>query len=122
MVNANGEIKVGRGVEQLENEWPFQNGTGRSKRFLKILTERAVTTEDERLFLGFTTISEKANSFFRKWLFPWRTLLWEGEESSSGPHLNTLNPTIRSTGRIKTKSLRSLFVVKVMNATYQHYS
>ncbi len=39
-------------------------------RFLKILTERAVTTEAGSLFQYFTTRTESADPLLRRWLAP----------------------------------------------------
>ncbi len=41
-----------------------------SNIFLKILTERAVTTETESLFQYLMTLDEKADPFLRRWLLP----------------------------------------------------
>ncbi len=45
-----------------------------SNRFLKALTEGAVTTEAGTLFQYFTTITENADPLLRRWLAPWSTL------------------------------------------------
>ncbi len=42
-----------------------------SNRFLKTLTEGAVTTEAGSLFQYFTTLTENADPLLRRWLAPW---------------------------------------------------
>ncbi len=46
-----------------------------SRRFLKTLTEGAVTTEAGSLFQHFTTLIENADPLLRWWLAPWITLM-----------------------------------------------
>ncbi len=45
-----------------------------SNRFLKILTERTVTTEAGSLFQHFTSLTQNADPLLRRWLAPWSTL------------------------------------------------
>ncbi len=45
-----------------------------SNRFLKTLTEGAVTTEAGSLFQYFTNLTENADPLLRRWLAPWSTL------------------------------------------------
>ncbi len=45
-----------------------------SNRFLKTLTEGAVTTEAGSLFQYFTTLTENVDPLLRRWLAPWSTL------------------------------------------------
>ncbi len=64
-----------------------------SNRFLKTLTEGAVT-EAGRLFPYFSTLTENADPLLRRWLAPWSTLQGcplrprrvEGENTSSDQH------------------------------------
>ncbi len=44
------------------------------KPFLEILTVGYVTTEVGSLFQYFTTLTEKTDPLFRRWLVPWSSL------------------------------------------------
>ncbi len=79
-----------------------------SNRFLKTLTEGAVTMEAGSLFQYFTTLTEKADPLLQRWLAPWGTLegcpLWPrragGRKSKFGliskRPLNILKAVMRS--------------------------
>ncbi len=65
------------------NGWYAGRGLGRwgktsvqtfSIFFLKELTEGTVTTGAGSLFQYFTTFTQKADPFLRRWLLPWSTL------------------------------------------------
>ncbi len=76
MKNVNGWYAGGKGGGVF-SQWGKLGKTSvqtSSNRFLKTLTEGAVTTEALSLFQYFKTLTENADPLLRRWLAPWRTL------------------------------------------------
>ncbi len=64
----------GVGVFSQWGRWGKTSVQTSSNRFLKTLTEGAVTTEAGSLLQYFTTLTENADPLLRRWLAPWSTL------------------------------------------------
>ncbi len=107
-----------------------------SNRFLKTLTEGAVTTEAGSLFQYFTTLTENTDPLLRRRLAPWSTLKGcplrprragrrkNKFRSMAKRPMNILNAVMRSSrSRRRCKEWRpsrcSLFVGEVTHASYQ---
>ncbi len=70
-----GGVQVGRGGGVFSQWGGWGKATAKifSKRFMKTLTESAVTTESGSLFQYFTTLTESADPLLQWWLAPWST-------------------------------------------------
>ncbi len=93
-----------------------------SNRFLKTLTEGAVTTKAGSLFQYFTTLTENANPLLRRWLAPCSTLkgcplrkekqirinIQKALEYLEGG--NQVSPKLSPLQGTKAQSLQSLFI------------
>ncbi len=69
MITVNGWSAGGMG-----GRWGKTSVQTFSNRFLKTLTEEAVTTEAGSLFQYFTNLTENADPLLRRWFAPWSTL------------------------------------------------
>ncbi len=72
-----GGVLLGRGGGRVFSQWGRRGKTSVqtfSSRLFKKLTEGDVTTEAGSLFQYFTTLTENADPFRRRWLAPWSTL------------------------------------------------
>ncbi len=67
------EKRAGGGGENWGDECSVngEDGETSSNLFLKMLMNRAVTTEAGSLFQYFTTLTEMADPLLRRWLIPW---------------------------------------------------
>ncbi len=79
MITVNGWCAGGKegergGVFSQWGRWGKTSVQTSSNRFLKTLTEGAVTTEAGSLFQYFTTLTENGDPILRRWLAPWTTL------------------------------------------------
>ncbi len=76
MITVNGWCAGGKGrcVFSQWGRWGKISVHTSSNRFLKTLTEGAVTTEAGSLFQYFTTLTENADPLLRRRLAPWSTL------------------------------------------------
>ncbi len=99
--------------------------------FLVVFIEGDVTTEAGSLFQYFTTLTEKTDPFFRRWLLPRSTLYgctsreWEGEKlniQNTQEYIefsNQISLNSSSLQGMKAQLLQYVFVGKVTNASYQ---
>ncbi len=105
-----GGVLVGRGGMSVSQwgRWERISVQTFSGRFLKILTEGAVTTEAGSLYQYFTTLTENDDPLLWRWLVPCRgALLGRVEREGEKKHvrikslMNILKAVVRSVRRLR---------------------